>query len=59
MFRGANVVRSQASGIRVSSSKDTYQTVRYPNVSAGGIAAGVEAPWNTANAVGVDVAANR
>jgi sulfide:quinone oxidoreductase len=33
--------------------KDTYQTLQYPNVYAVGIAAAVNAPWHTANAVGV------
>jgi hypothetical protein len=33
--------------------KDTYQTLAYHNVYAAGIAAAVNAPWQTANAVGV------
>ena len=33
--------------------KDTYQTLQYPNVYAVGIAAAVDAPWRSANAVGV------
>ena len=33
--------------------KDTYQTLEHPNVYAVGIAAAVNAPWTTANAVGV------
>jgi sulfide:quinone oxidoreductase len=33
--------------------KDTYQTVSHPNIYAVGIAAAVNAPWTSANAVGV------
>jgi Phosphoribosyl transferase domain len=33
--------------------KDTYQTLAYPNMYAVGIGAAVNAPWQTANAVGV------
>lgn len=33
--------------------KDTYQTLQHPNVYAVGIAAAVDAPWRSANAVGV------
>src|SRR6266498_1761606 len=54
-FVGADVVKASGLGnpkgfIDV---KDTYQTVAYPNVYAVGIAAAVNAPWTTANAVGV------
>jgi NADH dehydrogenase FAD-containing subunit len=54
-FLGADVVKASGLGnpkgfIDV---KDTYQTVRDPNVYAVGIAAAVNAPWQTANAVGV------
>ncbi len=54
-FIGADVVKASALGnpkgfIEV---KDTYQTLDYPNVYAVGIAAAVNAPWTTANAVGV------
>ena len=33
--------------------KDTYQTIEYPNVYSVGIATAVNAPWTSANAVGV------
>jgi sulfide:quinone oxidoreductase len=54
-FVGAEVVKASGLGnprgfIDV---KDTYQTLAYPNVYAAGIAAAVNAPWQTANAVGV------
>jgi sulfide:quinone oxidoreductase len=54
-FIGAEVVNASGLGnpkgfIEV---KDTYQTLGYPNVYAVGIAAAVNAPWQTANAVGV------
>jgi sulfide:quinone oxidoreductase len=54
-FMGADVVKASGLGnargfIDV---KDTYQTHEYPNVYAIGIAVAVNAPWTTANAVGV------
>jgi sulfide:quinone oxidoreductase len=54
-FVGADLVKDSGIGnprgfIDV---KDTYQTLQYPNVYAVGIAAAVDAPWHTANAVGV------
>jgi sulfide:quinone oxidoreductase len=54
-FVGAEVVHASGLGnakgfIEV---KDTYQTLEHPNVYAVGIAAAVNAPWTTANAVGV------
>jgi sulfide:quinone oxidoreductase len=54
-FLGAEVVNASGLGnpkgfIDV---KDTYQTLTHPNVYAVGIAAAVDAPWQTANAVGV------
>jgi sulfide:quinone oxidoreductase len=54
-FVGAEVVNASGLGnargfIDV---KDTYQTLAYPNIYAVGIAAAVNAPWQTANAVGV------
>jgi NADH dehydrogenase FAD-containing subunit len=54
-FLGAEVVTASGLGntkgfIEV---KDTYQTLDYPEVYAVGIAAAVNAPWTTANAVGV------
>ena len=54
-FIGADVVKASGLGnpkgfIDV---KDTYQTAADPNVYAVGIAAAVNAPWQTANAVGV------
>ena len=54
-FVGAELVNASGLGnpkgfIEVT---DTYQTTRYPNVYAVGIAAAVNAPWTTANAVGV------
>jgi sulfide:quinone oxidoreductase len=54
-FIGADVVRASGLGnargfIDV---KDTYQTPEHPNVYAIGIAVAVNAPWTTANAVGV------
>ncbi len=54
-FVGADIV--EASGLGNAKGfievKDTYQTLKYPNVYAVGIAAAVNAPWTTANAVGV------
>jgi sulfide:quinone oxidoreductase len=54
-FVGAEVVT--ASGLGNAKGfidvKDTYQTVVHPNIYAVGIAAAVNAPWQTANAVGV------
>ncbi len=54
-FVGAEVVT--ASGLGNTKGfidvKDTYQTLDHPNIYAVGIAAGVNAPWQTANAVGV------
>jgi sulfide:quinone oxidoreductase len=54
-FVGANVVIESGLGNQRGfiDVKDTYQTLPYPNVYAVGIAAAVNAPWNTANAVGV------
>ena len=54
-FVGADVVKASGLGnpkgfIEV---RDTYQTLAHPNVYAVGIAAAVNAPWQTANAVGV------
>jgi sulfide:quinone oxidoreductase len=54
-FLGADVVKASGLGnprgfIDV---KDTYQTLGDPNIYAVGIAAAVNAPWQTANAVGV------
>jgi NADH dehydrogenase FAD-containing subunit len=54
-FVGADVVRASGLGnpkgfIDV---KGTYQTLEHPNVYAVGIATAVNAPWTTANAVGV------
>jgi sulfide:quinone oxidoreductase len=54
-FIGAEVVHASGLGnpkgfIEV---KDTYQTLGHPNVYAVGIATAVNAPWTTANAVGV------
>ena len=54
-FAGAEVVKTSGLGnpkgfIDVL---DTYQTLEYPNVYAVGIAAAVNAPWVTTNAVGV------
>jgi sulfide:quinone oxidoreductase len=54
-FVGAEVVNASGLGnpkgfIDV---KDTYQTLAHDNVYAVGIAAAVNAPWQTANAVGV------
>jgi NADH dehydrogenase FAD-containing subunit len=54
-FVGADVVKVSGLGnargfIEV---KDTYQTRDYPNVYGIGIAVAVNAPWTTANAVGV------
>lgn len=54
-FVGAEVVKASGLGnpkgfIDV---KDTYQTIDHPNVYAVGIAAAVNAPWTSANAVGV------
>jgi sulfide:quinone oxidoreductase len=54
-FVGADVVN--ASGLGNTSGfievKDTYQTLAHPNVYAVGIATAVNAPWQSANAVGV------
>jgi sulfide:quinone oxidoreductase len=54
-FLGAEVVK--ASGLGNAKGfvdvKDTYQTVAHPNIYAVGIAAAVNAPWQSANAVGV------
>src|SRR5215208_3138966 len=54
-FVGADVVKRSGLGnakgfIEV---KDTYQTHTHPNVYAVGIATAVDAPWQSANAVGV------
>ena len=54
-FLGADVVKNSGLGnpkgfIDV---RDTYQTVDHPNVYAVGIATAVNAPWTSANAVGV------
>lgn len=54
-FLGADVIKTSGLGnpkgfIDV---KDTYQTLGDPHVYAVGIAAAVNAPWQTANAVGV------
>jgi sulfide:quinone oxidoreductase len=54
-FVGAEVVKESGLGnargfIEV---KDTYQVPAYPNVYGTGIAVAVNAPWTTANAVGV------
>jgi sulfide:quinone oxidoreductase len=54
-FLGADVVKASGLGnpkgfIEV---KDTYQTLAHPNVYAVGIATAVQAPWTSANAVGV------
>ena len=54
-FLGADVVTNSGLGnakgfIEV---KDTYQTLAHPNVYAVGIATAVNAPWQSANAVGV------
>jgi sulfide:quinone oxidoreductase len=54
-FMGADVVKSSGLGnargfVEV---KDTYQTLEHPNMYAVGIATAVNAPWTTANAVGV------
>jgi sulfide:quinone oxidoreductase len=54
-FIGAEVVKASGLGnakgfIEV---KDTYQTLAHPDVYAVGIATAVNAPWTTANAVGV------
>ncbi|HEX8974967.1 MAG TPA: FAD-dependent oxidoreductase [Solirubrobacteraceae bacterium] len=54
-FVGAEVVKASGLGnpkgfIDV---KDTYQTIDHPNVYAVGIATAVNAPWTSANAVGV------
>jgi sulfide:quinone oxidoreductase len=54
-FLGAEVVK--ASGLGNAKGfidvKDTYQTLAHPNIYAVGIAAAVNAPWQSANAVGV------
>jgi sulfide:quinone oxidoreductase len=54
-FVGAEVVKASGLGnakgfVEV---KDTYQTLSYPNVYAVGVATAVNAPWQSANAVGV------
>jgi NADH dehydrogenase FAD-containing subunit len=54
-FLGADVVKASGLGnakgfIEV---RDTYQTLEHPNVYAVGIAAAVNAPWTSANGVGV------
>src|SRR5215207_6874743 len=54
-FVGADVAKRSGLGnakgfIEV---KDTYQTLTHPNVYAVGIATAVDAPWQSANAVGV------
>lgn len=54
-FVGAEVVNASGLGnargfIEV---EDTYQTLKHPNVYAVGIAAAVNAPWQSVNAVGV------
>jgi NADH dehydrogenase FAD-containing subunit len=54
-FVGADVVKASGLGnakgfVEV---KDTYQTLSQPNVYAVGIATAVNAPWQSANAVGV------
>jgi sulfide:quinone oxidoreductase len=54
-FLGAEVVKASGLGnakgfIEVS---DTYQTLAHPNVYAVGVATAVNAPWQSANAVGV------
>jgi sulfide:quinone oxidoreductase len=54
-FLGADVVKASGLGnakgfIEV---KDTYQTLTHPNVYAVGIATAVNAPWQSANALGV------
>jgi sulfide:quinone oxidoreductase len=54
-FTGADVVKGSGLGnaggfVEV---KDTYQTLEHPNVYAVGIATAVNAPWTTANAIGV------
>jgi NADH dehydrogenase FAD-containing subunit len=54
-FVGADVVRTSGLGnargfIEV---RDTYQTLSHPNVYAVGVATAVNAPWQSANAVGV------
>jgi sulfide:quinone oxidoreductase len=54
-FTGADVVKSSGLGnargfVEV---KDTYQTLEHPNIYAVGIATAVNAPWTTANAIGV------
>src|SRR6266545_822372 len=52
-FVGAEVVNASGLGNPKGfiEAKDTYQTLQYPNVYAVGIAAAVNAPWTTANAV--------
>jgi sulfide:quinone oxidoreductase len=54
-FLGAEVVKASGLGnakgfIEV---RDTYQTLAHPNVYAVGVATAVNAPWQSANAVGV------
>lgn len=55
-FLGAEVVM-QSEGLGDDKGfipvKDTYQTYNYPNIYSAGIAAAVEAPWQSAVAVGV------
>jgi NADH dehydrogenase FAD-containing subunit len=54
-FVGAEVVKASGLGNakRFIEVKDTYQTLSHPNVYAVGIATAVNAPWQSANAVGV------
>jgi sulfide:quinone oxidoreductase len=54
-FLGADVVQSSglANARGFVDVKDTYQTHDHPNIYTVGAAAAVNAPWTTANAVGV------
>jgi NADH dehydrogenase FAD-containing subunit len=54
-FLGADVVKAAGLGNAKGfiDVKDTYQTLDHPNVYAVGIATAVNAPWTSANAVGV------
>jgi sulfide:quinone oxidoreductase len=54
-FVGADVVKRSGLGNAKGfiDVKDTYQTHAHPNVYAVGIATAVDAPWQSANAVGV------
>ncbi len=54
-FVGADVVTKSGLGNAKGfiDVKDTYQTLSHPNVYAVGIATAVNAPWQSANAVGV------